>query len=427
MVIGIDASRANRKHKNGIEWYAYYLIKYFAQIDKENKYILYTDRPLEGGLVDLTKMDPSLEEYEKPKFRKGFQIIKSPHNNFQAEILNWPFPYLWTLGRLSLEMIIKKPDILFMPTSGIPLAGFKKTINTVHDVAFKREVSVYERSNLGPKERFGRRIINFLVRAFTWGKQGANTADYLDWSTEFSVKNAKKIISVSQFTKEEIIKLYDCPKEKIEVVYNGFNNSLYRKIEDKEKINKVLDKYGIEGPYLLYVGRLEKKKNTSLLIEAFAKARHFNKDIKEKLVLIGDAGFGFDEIIYAINEFNLENEVIIPGWVEEEDMPYMFNGATAFIFPSRHEGFGIPILQAFGCGVPVITSDIPVLREIGGDAALFFNYLDKDAIGRAIEKVTTNKDLREELARKGLMRAKDFSWNKCAQKTLKVIRGLQNL
>lgn len=426
MVIGIDASRANRRHKNGIEWYAYYLIKYFAQLDKANKYVLYTDRPLEGGLVDLTKMDSSFDGYEKPKFKNGYQIIKSPYNNFRANILRWPFNYFWTLGRLSLEMLINKPDVLFVPSSGIPLVRPKKTVNTIHDIAFKREVDVYERSDLGPKERTGRKAISFLVRIFTFGKQGANTADYLDWSTKYSVKKSKRIISVSRFTKEEIEKIYSCPGKKIEVVHNGFNSLLYREIDNKEDIDRVLNKYGIEKPYILCVGRLEKKKNTPLLIEAFAKAKHFNKEIKEKLVLIGDAGFGFDEVRSVINEFDLEHDVILPGWVEEEDMPHIFSGATAFIFPTRHEGFGIPILQAFGCGTPVITSDIPVLREVGNKAALFFNYHDKVEIARAIERIVTDKELREELKDRGLERAKEFSWEKCARQTLEIIKGLSN-
>jgi hypothetical protein len=98
MIIGIDASRANRTHKSGTEWYSYYLIKYFAQLDKENQYILYSDRPLSGGLKDLTVPDFSLEDNEKePKYdAAGYQIIKSPHRNFKAKILHWPFSYFWT-------------------------------------------------------------------------------------------------------------------------------------------------------------------------------------------------------------------------------------------------------------------------------------------------------------------------------------------
>ncbi len=426
MIIGIDASRANKKRKTGTEWYSYYLIKYFAKIDKKNQYILYTDRPLLGGLLDLTKRDISTDDQEeKINFWRGRQKIKSPHNNFKAEILRWPFSYFWTLGRFSLEMLIHRPDVLFVPAHGIPLIRPKKTINTIHDVSFMREKKIFERNNLGPEILPIRKIIGFFIKLFTFGKYGANSLDYLEWSTRYSLRKSKKIISVSNFTKQEILKVYkNISEEKIKAVHNGFNNKLYRKIEDKEKIKQVLEKYGIVGPYVLYVGRLEKKKNTPFLVEGFAKAKHFNNNIKEKLVLVGDASFGYEDVVYTINEFGLRDEVITPGWVEEEDMPYIFNGATAFVFPTRHEGFGIPIMQAFGCGVPVICSDIPVLREIAGDAAYFFDNTQKDSLGRAINKITQDEDLRKSLVEKGLKRAKDFSWEKCARKTLKIIENL---
>ncbi len=426
MTIGIDASRANRKHKNGVEWYAYYLIRYLSKIDKKNNYVLYTDRPLENDLTDLTETKFFSAERERPKPINNGQMIKSPHNNFRAEILRWPFHYFWTLGRLSLEMIIKKPDILFIPTSGIPLIRPKKTINTVHDVAFKREANVYERKDLGPQKRMGRKIIDFFVKIFTLGKQGANTADYLNWSTNYAAQNAQKIIAVSRFTKDEIVKLYDCRQEKIEVVYNGFNDLLYKKINNQEAIDAILNKYGLSRPYILYVGRLEKKKDIPLLIAAFARVKHL-KNIKEKLILVGDAGFGFDEINQSINGFGLDKEVIMPGWVPEADMPYIFNGATAFIFPSRHEGFGIPVIQAFACGVPAAVSNIPVLREIAGDGALFFNCSDKEkSMARAIERIISDNSLRKKLAEKGLKRAKDFSWERCARETLKIIEELKD-
>lgn len=426
MIIGIDASRANKKRKTGTEWYSYYLIKYFAQIDKENQYILYTDKPLMGGLLDLTKGDVSTDDHEKKvKFRLGNQTIKSPHNNFKAEILRWPFSYFWTLGRLSLEMLIHKPDVLFVPAHGLPLIRPKKTINTIHDISFMREKKIFERNKLGPEMVPLRKIIGFFIKLFTFGKYSADSLDYLEWSTNYSLKKSKKVIAVSNFTKQEILKIYkDVKEEKIKVVYNGFNNRLYRKIDDKEKIKKVLEKYGIEGPYILYVGRLEKKKNTPFLVEGFATARHYNNNIKEKLVLVGDASFGYEDVVYTINEYGLRDEVIIPGWVEEEDMPYIFNGAVAFVFPTLHEGFGIPILQAFACGVPVIASDIPVLRETTGDAVYFFNNKEKETLGRAIEKITQDENLRKDLIEKGLKRAQDFSWRKCAQETLEVIKNI---
>jgi glycosyltransferase involved in cell wall biosynthesis len=321
MIIGIDASRANRTHKSGTEWYSYYLIKYFAQLDKDNQFILYTDQPLSADLADLTTLDfigQEKKDFQPEYDQDGFQIVKSHHNNFKAKILHWPFTYFWTLGRLSLEMLLARPDILFIPAHGIPLLRPKKTVNTIHDVAFKREAALYEENKLGPEKGRGRRVINLIVRFFTLGKYGATSTDYLNWSTVYSLKHSTKIITVSRFTRAEIIKIYKCAEEKIKVVHNGFNDLLYKKIDDQDQIAKVLNKYGIIRPYLLYVGRLEKKKNTPLLLEAFVKLKHYHPGLPEKLVLIGDASFGFDEIKYIVHEFGLQNEVIMPGWTAEE-------------------------------------------------------------------------------------------------------------
>jgi glycosyltransferase involved in cell wall biosynthesis len=424
MIIGIDASRANRTHKSGTEWYSYYLIKYFAQLDKENQFILYTDQPLTADLADLTSLDfsgKSPAEF-RPKYdQQGFQIIKSPHNNFKAKVLHWPFSYFWTLGRLSLEMIFHQPDVLFIPAHGIPLVRPKMTINTVHDVAFKREAELYEENHLGPEKGRGSRVINLLVRFLTLGKYGANSTDYLNWSTAYSLKHSQKIISVSYFTRDEILAIYRCLEKKIVVIHNGFNSLLYKKVDDQNKISETLGKYGIVRPYLLYVGRLEKKKNTPLLLEAFVKLKYHHHGLLEKLVLIGDASFGSDEIKYIVHEFGLVNDVLMPGWASEEDMPCIFSGATAYILPSLHEGFGITILQALACEVPTAVSDIPVMREVAGDAALYFNPHDKEDMAAVMDKIITDRALRAELIEKGVKRAKEFSWENCAKETLKVL------
>jgi glycosyltransferase involved in cell wall biosynthesis len=199
---------------------------------------------------------------------------------------------------------------------------------------------------------------------------------------------------------------------------------LYRPLDQPEKTKEILEKYGLETPYFLYVGRLEKKKNTLSLVEALALLRENQPQLKAKLVLIGDAGFGYDEIKYIIEDFNLENDVLMPGWASEEDLPYIFNAAAAFIFPSKHEGFGIPVLQALACGIPTAVSDIPVFREIAGDAVLYFNQNDKRAIAAAMFRIVSDEKLREELKRKGCERVKNFSWEKCATQTLAVLENL---
>ena len=199
---------------------------------------------------------------------------------------------------------------------------------------------------------------------------------------------------------------------------------MYHPHDEPEKIEFILDKYGITKPYYLYVGRLEKKKNTPALIEAMSLVRENNPEIKEKLVLIGNASFGFDEVKYVIEEFDLNNDVYIPGWVAEADLPYIYNAASAFVFPTKHEGFGIPILESLACGLPTIASDLPVLREVAGDAVLYFNQNDKHAMATAMVRIIKDEPLRRDLQIKGLVQSQKFSWHKCAVETLKEIENM---
>lgn len=405
MLIGIDASRANRNYKTGTEWYSYYLIKNLAEIDNDNRYFLYTDKPLVGGLSEL---------------------IES-HKNFKEKYLKWPFQYFWTLGRLSLQMSCCRPRVLFVPAHAMPLIHPRRTITTIHDIAFKKEKAVYAEQTVDRGQKFLRRLIIAIIKHYfllTTGKFKYDATAYLDWSTKFALKHARKVITVSQFTKDEIIATYKVNPDKIIVIHNGYNNLLYKPLDNKAKIKMVLDKYGLEGDYFLYVGRLEKKKNISALIEAFAIMRENNKEIKTKLVLIGHAGFGYDELKYVIEEFNLNNDVIMLGWVEEADMTYIYNAAKAFVFPSRHEGFGIPVIQSLACGVPTVVSDIPVLREVAEDAVLYFDKDDKYDMAAKLKQIVVDEDLRRNLIKKGLERAKNFSWKKCAAETLKAINSL---
>lgn len=403
MVIGIDASRANRDRKTGTEWYSFYLIKNLAKIDSRNHYRLYLDREPSPELIAAVSGNP----------------------NFTFKVLHWPVKFFWTLGRLSWEMLIHRPRVLFVPAHALPLFFPKRTITTIHDIAFAREDRLYRFETAQTSWRISRKLVNYFVRIFTRGRYQANSVDYLDWSTRFALQKAKKIITVSDFTKQEISAVYpQADLQKIKVIHNGYNDEIYKLINDPEKISIVLSKYGLEKPYFLYVGRLEKKKSTPQLVEAVSIMRNYYPEIKEKLVLIGNAGFGYDEVKYVIEEFNLGSDVVTTGWVIEEDMPYIFAAATAFVFPSRHEGFGIPVLQAMACGTPTGVSDIPVLHEIAGDAVCYFDYQDKRAIAEALKELAINHDLREQLRLRGLTRVKDFSWRRCAEETLAELENL---
>ena len=427
MIIGIDASRANRDHKTGTEWYSYYIIRWLAKLDDKNEYILYTDEPLTGGLLDLgTKQYSASDEQNEIKIdSKGFQEIKSPHNNFKVKILKWPIRHFWTLGRLSLEMILHRPDVLYIPAHTIPLFFPKRTVNTIHDVGFVRDHLLYRNEKMGTQHARVDFFINLATRIFTLNKYGANTLDFLSWSTKYSLKKSSNIISVSNFTKQEIKDIYGGNTDKITVIHNGYNSFLYKKSEDTDKIKAVLDKYDLPKSYILYVGRLEKKKNTPALIEAYANLKERNKSLEQKLVLVGDASYGFDEVKYVIQEFNLDYDVIMPGWVDEEDISYIYNAASSFIFPSRYEGFGIPLLQAMACETPIAASMATSIPEVVGDAAILFNPTEVDEIAKAMEDVTLNGEIRKELIEKGKERVKNFSWNKTTRETLNLINSLK--
>ncbi len=402
MLIGIDASRANRKFKSGTEWYAFYLILELAKIDSFNQYVLYTDKQLNDELAELVKS----------------------HTNFKAKILNWPFPYLWTQARLSLEMLFFPPSVLFIPAHTLPIIHPKKSVVTIHDIGFEREKELYGSDNLGPSGGLLGKIFSLLAKLLSLGKFSPNTLDYHTWSAKYALKQAKRIIAVSRFTKQEMLEVYKIQGDKIQVIYNGYDPDLYKKITDQKKIVEILNKYDIAFPYIFYVGRLEKKKNTAALVNAFAIMKEKYRGIKHKLVLVGSASLGFDEVKYVIEEFDLNNEVVITGWVPESDMPYIYNGASLFVFPSLYEGFGIPLVQAMASGVPVAASDIASIREIAAQAALFFNPKDKVDIAEKMAKVLLDKNLADNLINNGLIRAKNFSLNKCARETLAVLEKM---
>ncbi len=403
MRIGIDASRANRAHKSGTEWYSYYVIFALAELDSEHEYILYTDTPLSGELASLV----------------------AKHRNFTSKVLAWPWKFFWTQGRLSLEMLFNAPDVLFVPAHALPIIHPRKSVVTIHDIGFRSDAKLYERANIGAQTSARHSFVNALVRTLTFGKYGANTFDYLDWSTHYALKHARRVISISEFTKKELLETYkDADAAKIDVIHNGYNDELYKDLTEDPKGEEILASYGIRQPYVFYVGRLEKKKNIATLIEAFHYLKNRRPDFQHKLYLVGDASYGFDDIKYSIHGFGLETIVCTTGWVAEKDLPYIFAKADAFVFPSNYEGFGIPLLQAMATKTPIAASRAASIPEIAGDAAVLFDPSSPDDMAQAIISVIEDKAVRARLIKEGSERVKNFSWKKCAEGILTTIKTL---
>jgi glycosyltransferase involved in cell wall biosynthesis len=380
MVIGIDASRANQAQKTGTEWYSFYLIQKLKEIiPEEYKVILYSKEKLRGGLEDLPK-------------------------NWQSKVLNWPIKFLWTQLRFSLAMLKfwSRPDLLFVPAHTIPVIHPKKTVLVAHDIGFEKYPDLYSDKKIGPSH--------------------ATELDYHRWAMRFAVRHAHHIITVSQFSKKEIIDFYHYPKDKISVVHNGFANNSYFPLTLEERKNSVqiLNKYNLKIPYFLFIGRLEYKKNIPRLIEAYNILKNKYK-IQHKLVLIGSKSFKYELIENKINKYQLKTDIIEPGYVEQEDMNIIMNFADLFVLPSQYEGFGIPVLEAMAAGTAVVCSNIPPLKEIAGLAANYFNPHDENEIAKIIYETLNNK---EYLIKEGFICAKKYSYQKCAENIWNILHNI---
>ena len=224
-------------------------------------------------------------------------------------------------------------------------------------------------------------------------------------------RRATRIITSSEFSKSEIIKYFKVAPEKISVLYSGVDLKVYKPCEAESVKEAVKRKYRIEDDYYLYLGTLEPRKNIERLILAYAMLKEKNKNIP-KLVIAGKKGWMYDDIFKVVSEKGLEQDVIFTGYVESEDAPILMSAAVAFVFPSLYEGFGMPPLEAMACGTPVITSDCASLPEVVGDAAILVDPYSVEGIAEALEKLYTDKGLCDTLVKKGLERAKLFTWDK---------------
>ena len=327
---------------------------------------------------ELIKLDPEIT------------LISPKKININTKQLIIPFSRLWTQIRLSWEVLRnKKINNLFVPSHLLPLIYPKNSTITIHDVAWKYVPKSY----------------GFLSKL------------YLEWGTKFAIKHANKIITPSKVTKNDLIKFF-CRDEinhvyakKITVIPLGFEENKISISKNKENT--------IIGNYFLFLGRLEHKKNTDTLIKAFTLFSKNNKDTK--LVLAGFAGRGGKEIINNIPE-KLKNRIIITGYVSGETKHVLLKNALCFVFPSRYEGFGIPLLEAMNYNLPIIASNIPTSKEVASDNALFFETENANELFEQMQKINNNKNLREEIIQNHQKTLKKYSWEECAIKTLKVLK-----
>jgi len=372
MLIGIDASRANKPNKTGVEWYAHHLIQQLKTltVNDQNTWVLYANDVLKGGLEKL------------------------PENWYEVRA-HWPLVKGWTQVRLSWEMWRRPTDVLFVPAHVLPRVTPKKSVVTVHDIGFHRFPQLYKNRD----------------------------RQFQEWSTKDIAKRAAREVTVSEFSGREISECYGIPAERIAITYNGVDHDVFRPIGDRQAVAERLQRYRLGNQFFIAIGRLEAKKNIANLIKAFTlfKTRRGSGD-PYKLVLVGNPGFGFEDIKKALEQSSVRQDIVQLGYVPEGDMPYLLNAAEGLIHPSWYEGFGIPPVEAMACGCPVLSSNAASLPEIiGPEAAVFFPPGEIDLMANALAKVADDAALKQRLKMAGVARAARYTWRRTAEQTLPVL------
>lgn len=370
MIIGIDASRYSYKEATGVEWYSYYLL---------NELI-----PLLGR-----EHHSEIRLYGRDNFHPDVDL---PFNVRKRVI---PLKRFWTVLGLSFEMLRRRPDVLFVPSHTLPFFAPKKSIITIHDVAFLH-----------------------LKKAYSWFE-----AWRLHQTTKKAVKKAYRLIVPSEATKHDLVKFYHCNLEKIVVIPHGAPHIPALRHWGSDKNRKLRCQFFLSENdlFVLYVGRLEAKKNLERLIAAFHR---FLAEFPDwKLILAGKRGTGFEEIMKTVLRLKLEQNVIMPGYVTEKEKSFLFEHCRIFAFPSLYEGFGLPLLEAFSYHKPVLAGKIPALLEVGGNAAYFVNPAKVEEIGVGLKRLAQDGLLVTKIVQNGTSQLKKFSWEKAAQETFEVIFG----
>jgi glycosyltransferase involved in cell wall biosynthesis len=301
-------------------------------------------------------------------------------NNWRVKKM-WA-PRLWTHIRLSLEMLLHCPDVLLVPAHTVPLIHPHNTIVVVHGLEYEVCPQAYS--------LLSRLLMRLMIR--------------------FSCYVARTIICVSKNTREDVNRLYHTSLEKMQVVYEGYvQDTIAEDVRDTEVVATL-----IKNPYILFIGRLEERKNIIRFIEAFELFKE-KYATSHQLVLVGKAGYGYEAIQEKKCSSLYAQDIVELGYVNEEEKWQLLKHAEVFLFATLYEGFGIPVLEAQSVSIPVITSTTSSLPEVAGEGAVLVHPERREEIADALHLLTSNNEAKSAIIQKGQENVKRFSWQKCAQ------------
>lgn len=373
MRIGIDA-RLYTSAFTGIGRYVYELIDNLLRLDEKNDYVLFFNKA-------------GFDEFKNPRTHDGVSgrgvtkvLVNAAHYSFAEQ---WRFLKIIHTANL---------DLMHFTHFNAPILYRKPSVVTIHDLT----LSLYPGKKMN--SWIYRLAYHVIIKSI--------------------VHRAKKIIAVSQNTKRDLVKILHADEEKIAVIHEGANKMFHR-ISDDNIVTNFLLKIGLGRPYILYTGVWRNHKNLVNLIKSFSILKH-KYHFAGKLVITGKEDPWYPEVKQTVSDEHLEGDVRFTGLVPDEDLVLLYNGASVYVFPSFYEGFGLPALEAFACGVPVCAARSSSLPEICGKAAVFFDPHSPNDMAEKVASILTDKQKRDSLIANGYARLKEFSWERMANETLKI-------
>ena len=366
MRIGIEAQRIFRKNKHGMDYVVLEEIKELQKSDNRNEYFVFVAPGEDRCLHDS--------------------------NNVHIIEIGSSFYPLWEQFSLPRAVDQLNLDMLHCTSNTAPIRCKVPLILTLHDIIF---LEPRDKSNKSLYQNMGWRYRRFVVPKI--------------------LKKCKRIITVSEFELNNIITKLAIPEEKMIMIYNGYNE-WFRPVEDTEQIYQ---QYIEEPGYFFFLGNTDPKKNTERTLIAYSKYLE-KSDVKRKLLMADlDSSF-LDDIVERNHIENIKGQIIIPGYINNADLPYIYNNAFAFLYTSLRESFGIPLLEAMACGTPVITSNTSSMPEIGGPEVLMVNPQNANEITEKMLLLEKDHALYQKQKEIGIKRAQQFSWKYTAEQLLMV-------
>lgn len=372
MRIAFDAT-AIPANRAGAGIYIFSLVKALAAVDRDNEYRVFV----------------------KPEHEAELGVLGSNFKTMSVPALSAPRRLAWEQTALPQAVRRFKADVLHSPhyTTPLALGGGCRRVVTFHDMTYLLMPELHS--------RFHRRFFPPMM-----------------WA---AARQADRLIAVSESTRQDVLRLLGPDPSKVVTVLEAAG-PVFRPVAPAEVLD-VCTRYGLPpGRFLLYVGVLEPRKNVPMLLHAFAKIAVQFPEVP--LVIAGKKGWMYDAIFAELTALGLADRVVFTGYVPEEDLPRLYGGARAFVYPSLYEGFGLPVLEAMQCGAPVITTDISSMPEVAGKAALLVKPDDINGLAEALARVLSDDALAADLKQRGLARAAEFSWESAARETRAVYQEL---